>query len=95
MSDLNRLYDQQNALLSGREYIGIDHIDGPIIMVRNTHPVGYRELVECIDSSGHVRLGMVLDTSRDAVAVQVFEGTSGLTMPGTRVRFRGKPLPSK
>lgn len=92
MSDLNELNDQQDALLAGREYIGIDRIDGPIIMVRNTHPVGYRELVECVDSSGKVRLGMVLDTSREAVAVQVFEGTSGLTMPGTRVRFRGMPL---
>ncbi len=92
MSDLNRLYDKQKALLSGREYIGVDHIDGPIIMVRKTHPVGYRELVECVDSDGKVRMGIVLDTSTEAVAIQIFEGTSGLTLPGTRVRFRGEPL---
>jgi V/A-type H+/Na+-transporting ATPase subunit B len=92
MSGQNRLYETQKTLLTGREYIGIDQIDGPIIMVRNTHPVGYRELVECVDSSGKVRKGIVLDTSSDAVAVQVFEGTSGLTLPDTRVRFRGVPL---
>jgi len=92
MSGLNKLYNQQKALLSGREYIGIDNIDGPIIMVRNTHPVGYRDLVECVDAGGRVRMGIVLDTSVDAVAVQIFEGTSGLTLPGTRVRFRGEPL---
>jgi V/A-type H+-transporting ATPase subunit B len=92
MSDLNRLYEQQKSLLSGREYVGIDSLDGPILMIRNTHPVGYRDLVECVDSHGNVRLGMVLETSAEAVAVQVFEGTSGLSLPDTKVRFMGEPL---
>lgn len=83
---------RMKQLLSGREYVGVDRIDGPLVVVRNTHPVGYQELVEVIDSSGHTRLGMVLDTSEDAVIVQVFEGTTELTMPSTRVRFMGEPL---
>jgi V/A-type H+-transporting ATPase subunit B len=37
-------------------------------------------------------MGMVLDTSQDMVVAQIFEGTSGLTMPETKVRFRGRPL---
>lgn len=82
----------QKQLLAGREYRGIDRIDGPLIFVRKTHPVGYRELVECVDQEGKTRLGMVLDTSATEVVVQVFEGTSGLTMPNTRVRFHGEPL---
>jgi V/A-type H+-transporting ATPase subunit B len=79
-------------LLSGREYIGVEKIDGPIIFVRKTHPVGYRELAQCIDSSGNIRLGIVLETSNDMVVIQVFEGTSGLTLPATRIRFSGQPL---
>lgn len=79
-------------LLSGREYRGVDKIDGPLVFIRKTHPVGYRELVECVDEKGAVRLGMVLDTSDTEVVIQVFEGTSGLDMPGTSVRFRGEPL---
>ena len=79
-------------LLSGREYIGVDKIDGPLIFTSNTHAVGYRELVECVDRQGHVRLGIVLESSTNAVVVQVFEGTSGLTLPDTRVRFVGRPL---
>ena len=78
--------------LSRREYISVDKIDGPLIFVRNTHPVGYRELVECVDKQGAVRLGMVLESSTDVVVVQIFEGTSGLTLPYTRVRFSGEPL---
>ena len=80
------------TLLSGREYIGVDKIDGPLIFASNTHAVGYRELVECVDRQGHVRLGIVLESSTDVVVVQVFEGTSGLTLPETRVRFVGRPL---
>ena len=80
------------ALLSGREYVGASRIDGPLVYMRNTHPIGYGELVECLDSNGHRRTGQVLDTSDDVVVVQLFEGTSGLTLPGTRVRFMGEPL---
>ncbi|MFW5710673.1 MAG: V-type ATP synthase subunit B [bacterium] len=80
------------SLLAGREYVGVDKIDGPLVFVRKTHPVGYQELVEVVDKTGHTRLGQVLDTSEDVVVVQVFEGTTELTMPSTRVRFRGEPL---
>ncbi|MBD3419839.1 MAG: V-type ATP synthase subunit B [Chitinivibrionales bacterium] len=79
-------------LLSGREYIGVDKIDGPLLFVGRTHPVGYRELVECVDPQGGIRLGIVLESSREAVVVQVFEGTAGMTMPQSRVRFLGEPL---
>ena len=40
---------QNRSLLSGREYIGVDKIDGALVFVSNTHPVGYRELIECLD----------------------------------------------
>ena len=79
-------------LLSGREYIGVDKIDGPLIFISKTHPVGYTELVECVDLQGNVRLGIVLESSTKAVVVQIFEGTAGLTLPGTRIRFSGEPL---
>jgi len=84
--------EKSKELLSGREYIGVNRIDGPIIFVKNTHPVGYQELAECIDSEGNIRLGIVLETSQDLVVIQVFEGTSGLTLPRTRIRFSGEPL---
>ena len=78
--------------LTAREYIGVQRIEGPLVFVEKTHTVGYRELAECVDDDGRIRLAMVMDTSDTAVVLQVFAGTSGLTMPGTRVRFRGKPL---
>jgi len=91
MYDTVKLHEIQKKLLIGREYIGADRIDGPLVFVKNTHSVGYRELVECIDQHGSIRHGMVLDTSSDIVVMQVFEGTMGLTLPGVNVRFTGKP----
>ena len=79
-------------LLNSREYQGIQEIVGPLIMVENIHNVGYNELVEIRTSSGEDRLGMVLETSEGRAVVQVFEGTTGLSLPQTSVRFRGEPL---
>jgi V/A-type H+-transporting ATPase subunit B len=82
---------EDRRLLAGREYIGVEKIDGPLVFVSKTHPVGYRELIECVDGQGNVRLGIVLESSTNVVVAQVFEGTSGLTLPGTRIRFSGEP----
>jgi V/A-type H+/Na+-transporting ATPase subunit B len=91
MSNLNELHETGQRLKAGVEYVGINKIDGPLIFIEKTHPVGYRELVECITEQG-TRRGIVLDTSERVVVAQIFEGTSGLTLPGTRVRFKGRPL---
>ena len=57
-SSLERL---QQKLMKGREYIGVEKIEGPLVFIANTHPVGYREFIECVDREGKLRLGMVLD----------------------------------
>ncbi|MDZ7859142.1 MAG: V-type ATP synthase subunit B [Candidatus Krumholzibacteriota bacterium] len=82
----------EKKIVSGREYIGIEEVSGPLVMVKGIHNIGYNELAEVIDPDGNVRLGMILETSEGAAVIQVFEGTSGLSIPETRVRFRGEPL---
>ncbi|MBU8922487.1 MAG: V-type ATP synthase subunit B [Bacteroidales bacterium] len=79
-------------LTEGREYIGISQVSGPLVAVRGIHNVGYNELAEVVDSKGNVRLGMILESSEKAAVIQVFEGTTGLSIPETRVRFKGEPL---
>ncbi len=86
------LAETDRRLLAGREYRGASRIDGPLVYMRNTHPIGYGELVEVVASDGSTRFGQVLDTSDEVVVVQVFEGTDGLDMPNTKMRFMGEPL---
>jgi len=81
-----------SSLKSGREYVGVDRIEGPLVIIKGIHNVGYNEIAEVVDSDGNVRLGMILESSEGAAVIQVFEGTSGLSIPDTRVRFRGEPL---
>ncbi len=82
----------EKNLAEGREYIGISQVSGPLVAVRGIHNVGYNELAEVVDSKGNVRLGMILESSEKAAVIQVFEGTTGLSIPDTRVRFKGEPL---
>ncbi|NLT60707.1 MAG: V-type ATP synthase subunit B [Candidatus Hydrogenedentes bacterium] len=79
-------------LLDDREYVGLDEVSGPIVGVSGIHNVGYNELAEIVDRRGTTRLGMTLEVSEGAAVIQVFEGTSGLKLGDTRVRFRGHPL---
>ncbi|MGB2955642.1 MAG: V-type ATP synthase subunit B, partial [Anaerolineales bacterium] len=48
------------------------------------------ELVEIEDSEGHLRRGTVLDISIERAVVQVFEGTTGLDVNRSKVRFLGR-----
>ena len=81
-----------NTLLKSREYQGIQRIIGPLLFLDGIHNVGYNELVEIYGAEGEERLGMVLETSEGAAVVQVFEGTTGLSLSNTVVKFRGEPL---
>lgn len=76
----------------GREYIGIKEIMGPLVFIEKTHAIGYNEFVEIEDINGNIKSGVVLDTSDDVVVIQVFEGTIGLDLSHTHVRFKNKPL---
>ena len=71
-----------------KEYKTITKVAGPLLFVEKTHSVGYGELVKIRLANGEVRLGQVLDTSKDIVVVQSFEGTSGIDRKAA-VRFLG------
>ncbi|MCB1195321.1 V-type ATP synthase subunit B [bacterium] len=79
-------------LLAQREYTTTSHIDGPLIIVEGIHNVGFNEIVEITDSTGRQRLGTVMEAAENRAVVQVFEGTMGLALKKTHVRFKGKPL---
>ena len=79
-------------LLHRRQYVGVHRIAGPIVSLRGIHNAGYGELVEITDGQGKVRLGLTLEVSEGAAIAQVFEGTSGLDIENTCVRFHGTPL---
>lgn len=75
-----------------REYRGLDEIVGPIFVIRNIHNVGFNELVEIIDPNGKPRIGITLEVGQNYAVVSVLEGTAGLALATSRVRFKQEPL---
>jgi V/A-type H+-transporting ATPase subunit B len=74
-----------------KEYQTITEISGPLVFAEIDEPVGYDEIVEIETPSGETRRGQVLETTSDYVAIQVFEGTSGIDR-NSSVRFLGETL---
>jgi V/A-type H+-transporting ATPase subunit B len=77
---------------SGQEVIGVKSIAGPIMIVQGAANVSYDEVVEIRDPHGHMRLGRVLEVGEEFAVVQVFAGSTGLSIDGTSVRFLGETL---
>lgn len=75
-----------------REYETIKEIRGPLILVEKASGVAFDELVEIEMPSGEKRSGRVLEVGMGYAVVQVFEGTTGISTRGTKVRFLGKTM---
>ena len=74
-----------------KEYKTITRIEGPLVFVEKTEPVGYSEIVKLRLANGEIRTGQVLDTSEKLVVVQAFEGTRGIDKNAT-VKFLGDSM---
>src|SRR3989344_5281624 len=74
------------------EYTTTADVTGPLLIVEHVSGVGYDELVEVEMASGEKRRGKVLEVHNDRAVIQMFEGTSGMNVPETRIRFQGDVL---
>ena len=78
-------------IYSGLSFSTVKEIKGPLIFVE-AKGVGFGELVEVTTHTGEERLGQVIEVAENIAVIQVFEGTSGLDVEKTRVRFTGEPI---
>ena len=76
----------------GQEVAGVARIEGPIVVVEGIGNVGYDEVAEVVDSQGRLRRGRVLEVGAGVAVVEVFAGTTGLSIEDTHVRFLGRPM---
>lgn len=79
-------------IASGREYLGLKSISGPLLVVEDVTGVGYDESVEIALADGSRKLGRVLAVGRQEAVIELFGTTMGLSLERTRVRFAGSPL---
>ncbi len=74
-----------------KNYRTATDVEGPLVFVEVSEPVGYEELVE-ISVDNELRRGQVLEVDGNRVLVQLFEGASGIDLKETRFRFVGHSM---
>lgn len=75
-----------------KEYKTTTEVTGPLMIVEDVEGASYDELVEVELPSGEIRRGKVLEIDGNRAVIQMFEGTSGLNVSTTKVRFQGDVL---
>ena len=76
----------------GVQYSKIAELKGPLVIVDDVENAAFDELVEVETKDGERRLGKVLEVGNGKAIVQVFEGTTGLSISGTNAKFVGKVM---
>ncbi|MBE6752966.1 MAG: V-type ATP synthase subunit B [Ruminococcaceae bacterium] len=74
------------------EYIGVKEINGSLIVLDNVENPSYEEVVEIRLDGGAVRHGRIVAIEGSRAVIQVFEGTSGVSLDNTRTRLMGRPM---
>ena len=75
-----------------KEYQTVTNIYGPLMLVEKVDDARFGHIVDIELSDGSIRHGQILQVEKDKVLVQVFEGTRGIDVDKSTVRFLGKPL---
>ncbi|MCX5891833.1 MAG: V-type ATP synthase subunit B, partial [Deltaproteobacteria bacterium] len=81
-----------NHPTSGREYLTLKSIAGPLLVVEGVQGVGYGESVEVTFGDGSRKMGRVLAVGRQEAVIELFGETMGLSLNKAQVRFVGSPL---
>ena len=65
------------------EHIGLNQINGPLIVLEGVENAHYEEMVDIHLDNDTKRVGRVVQIEGDKVVIQVFEGTTGLSLANT------------
>ncbi len=74
------------------EFVGLNAINGPLIVLDGVPKAGYEEQVSLRMANGETRMGRIVQMEGERAVIQVFEGTRGMALDNTRVTFQGHPM---
>ncbi len=75
-----------------KEYSTVRELVGPLMLVEKVSDVKYGELAEIKLGDGSTRRGRVLEANGDVALLQLFEGSSGISLHDCKVRFLGRSI---
>lgn len=74
------------------EHIGLNQINGSLVVLDGVKDAGYEEMVELRLDDGSARTGRIVKIDGERVVIQVFAGTRGVSMVNTTTRLSGRPM---
>ena len=74
------------------DYIGLSSIEGPLAAIEGVKGASNEEMVTITLENGTKRYGRIIEMLGDKAIMQVFEGTSGLSLSNTKTRLMGRPM---
>lgn len=74
------------------EYLGLSEINGPLVALEGVKNAFYEEIVELKVMGEKPRVGRIIELYEDKAIIQVFDGSSGLSLKNAHTRLTGKPM---
>lgn len=74
------------------EYLDLHEIKGPLVVLKGVKDASYEEMVELTLKGGEQRTGRIIRMTEELCVVQVFEGTSDISLENTRTYPTGHTL---
>ena len=74
------------------EYLGLSEVNGPLVVLEGVKNASYEEIVEFTVDGNEKKLGRIVAVYEDKAVIQVFEGTSSMSLTKTHTRLTGHPM---
>lgn len=78
--------------MSSLQHMGFKDINGPLVALEGVSGAAFDEIATIRLDDGTERIGRVVEMQGDKVILQVFEGTTGISLNNARTVFSGRPL---
>ena len=73
-------------------YLGLSEINGPLVVLEGVKNASYGEIVELTVEEKHKKIGRIVEVYEDKAVIEVFEGTSEMSLNNTRTKLTGHPM---
>ena len=74
------------------EDLGLSEVNGPLVVLEGVKNASYEEIVEFTVDGNEKKLGRIVAVYEDKAVIQVFEGTSSMSLTNTHTRLTGHPM---
>ena len=74
------------------EYLDLSEVNGPLVVLEGVKNASYEEIVEFTVDGNEKKLGRIVAVYEDKAVIQVFEGTSSMSLTNTHTRLTGHPM---